>query len=198
MDHVVVVVVRDDADLEEPTGSSGPMIMEKSGWSGTAMEATAFSNAWRMSSSEIPCLWALGRISTATTLVVVLRVGNGRDGLGTGSDQPGHIGSHGAAGGPDRSRVRRSRMPPWRAGPRRNALRHPEANRTGTDSASPQRAYIPMSSQSGTMPGSFSLQPLHRNRAHDASPVHCCAADCHVRAGMDRVGLAQGSPDNRR
>lgn len=85
MDHVVVVVVCDDADFEEPSGFVWSDDHGEVGLVGTVMEATAFSNAWRMSSSEIPCLWALGRISTATTLVVTVFVGNGREGVGTGS-----------------------------------------------------------------------------------------------------------------
>ena len=85
MDHVVVVVVRDDADLEEPTGlvwsdAHGEVGLVRHG-DGT----TAFSNAWRMSSSEIPCLWALGRISTTTTLVVAVFVRKGREGLSADS-----------------------------------------------------------------------------------------------------------------
>jgi hypothetical protein len=40
------------------------------------MAAIALLMAWRMSSSEIPCLRALGRISTTTTLVVASTSGN--------------------------------------------------------------------------------------------------------------------------
>lgn len=70
MDDVVAVVHGDDTDLEQLRGMVGADQHVQSGWSGVVIAATALVQAWRMLSSDIPCLRALGTISTATTLVV--------------------------------------------------------------------------------------------------------------------------------
>jgi len=57
---------------------SGPTSITKSVWSSERPPASEFSTAWRMSSSEIPCLRALARISTPTRLVVGRISGNGQ------------------------------------------------------------------------------------------------------------------------
>ena len=54
-----------------------PISIVNSGCSGRVIATIALSMAWRMSSSETPCLRALGRISTTTTLVVVVSPCNG-------------------------------------------------------------------------------------------------------------------------
>jgi hypothetical protein len=85
VDHVVVVVVCDDADFEEPSGfvwsdDHGEVGLVGDGDGGHGvLECVAYVVVGD------PMLVGAWRISTATTLVVIVFVGNGREGVGTGS-----------------------------------------------------------------------------------------------------------------
>ena len=67
----------DETDRYCQTFMSAPTIIVKSGWSGVVIAATALLNQFRMSSSEIPCLRALGEISTVTTLASIVHPASG-------------------------------------------------------------------------------------------------------------------------
>jgi hypothetical protein len=120
VDHVVVVVVRDDTDLEEPTGF---VWTDDHGEVGLVRHGDGGHGVLECVADVVvgdPALWALGRISTATTLVVVIHVGSGRERFGTGSaecqdrtanarhhaDQINQAGLDGLALGPPSSRLR--------------------------------------------------------------------------------------------
>ena len=75
VNHVVLVVGLDDVNLQQAHRDVSSINIVKSGCSGRVVAAMALSMAWRMSSSEMPCLRALGRTSTATTVVVTVSVG---------------------------------------------------------------------------------------------------------------------------
>ena len=72
MDHVVLIVGLEQSDFEQSGPAIGSDDHREVGRSDRVIDAIALLIAWRMSSSEIPCLRALARISTATTLVVAV------------------------------------------------------------------------------------------------------------------------------
>ena len=63
MHHVLNLISHHDPDLQQDPGPSGPTTIMKSVLSSTVDPTNAFSTAWRMSSSETPCLRELAKIS---------------------------------------------------------------------------------------------------------------------------------------